>query len=392
MGRLRIKHYFFLSVFVIVSVYHIKGINLVTNATQTNDVEMPISPEMEQSLCKDLSLTLAKFPKVRLGHLPTPLEPMDRLSEILGGPRLWVKRDDCTGLSSGGNKTRKLEFLMADAQSKGADTIITQGATQSNHARQTTAAAAKLGMECHILLEDRTGSNDHSYILNGNVLLDRLHGASVSKRSGGTDMNAEMQDFAESLIEKGKNPYIIPGGGSNAIGALGYVNCARELTEQASEIGLKVDALVHATGSAGTQAGLVAGLAAIQSDIHLLGIGVRAPKDKQEQMVFDLAQKTADYLDTGIKIERDKVRAICDYVGAGYGLPTDGMIKAVKLLAQSEGLLFDPVYSGKGLDGLIDQIKKGYFAGMDNVVFLHTGGSAALFGYPETFELPGYAN
>jgi len=375
-----------------VLVNHIKGINLVTSATQINELEMSLSPEMEQSLCKDLSLTLAKFPKVRLGHLPTPLEPMDRLSEILGGPRLWVKRDDCTGLSSGGNKTRKLEFLMADAQSKGADTIITQGATQSNHARQTTAAAAKLGMECHILLDDRTGSNDNNYILNGNVLLDRLHGASVSKRSGGTDMNLEMQDFADTLTEKGKKPYIIPGGGSNPIGALGYVNCARELTEQASEIGLKIDALVHATGSAGTQAGLVAGLAAIQSSIHLLGIGVRAPKDKQEQMVFDLAQKTADYLDTGIEIERDKVRAICDYVGAGYGLPTDGMIKAVKLLAQSEGLLFDPVYSGKGLDGLIDQIKKGYFAGMDNVVFLHTGGSAALFGYPETFELPGYAN
>ena len=392
MGRLRIKHYFFLLVFVMVLVNHIKGINLVTSATQINELEMSLSPEMEQSLCKDLSLTLAKFPKVRLGHLPTPLEPMDRLSEILGGPRLWVKRDDCTGLSSGGNKTRKLEFLMADAQSKGADTIITQGATQSNHARQTTAAAAKLGMECHILLEDRTGSNDNNYILNGNVLLDRLHGASVSKRSGGTDMNLEMQDFADALIEKGKKPYIIPGGGSNPIGALGYVNCARELTEQASEIGLKIYALVHATGSAGTQAGLVTGLAAIQSSIHLLGIGVRAPKDKQEQMVFDLAQKTADYLDTGIEIERDKVRAICDYVGAGYGLPTDGMIKAVKLLAQSEGLLFDPVYSGKGLDGLIDQIKKGYFAGMDNVVFLHTGGSAALFGYPETFELPGYAN
>ena len=392
MGRPTIKHYFYHLVFAMVLVNHIEGINLVTSATQINELEMSLSPEMEQSLCKDLSLTLAKFPKVRLGHLPTPLEPMDRLSEILGGPRLWVKRDDCTGLSSGGNKTRKLEFLMADAQSKGADTIITQGATQSNHARQTTAAAAKLGMECHILLEDRTGSNDNNYILNGNVLLDRLHGASVSKRSGGTDMNLEMQDFADTLTEKGKKPYIIPGGGSNPIGALGYVNCARELTEQASEIGLKIDALVHATGSAGTQAGLVTGLAAIQSSIHLLGIGVRAPKDKQEQMVFDLAQKTADYLDTGIEIERDKVRAICDYVGAGYGLPTDGMIKAVKLLAQSEGLLFDPVYSGKGLDGLIDQIKKGYFAGMDNVVFLHTGGSAALFGYPETFELPGYAN
>lgn len=392
MGRPTIKHYFYHLVFAIVLVNHIEGINLVTSATQINELEMSLSPEMEQSLCKDLSLTLAKFPKVRLGHLPTPLEPMDRLSEKLGGPRLWVKRDDCTGLSSGGNKTRKLEFLMADALSKGADTIITQGATQSNHARQTTAAAAKLGMGCHILLEDRTGSNDNNYILNGNVLLDRLHGASVSKRSGGSDMNLEMQDFADALIEKGKKPYIIPGGGSNPIGALGYVNCARELTEQASEIGLKIDALVHATGSAGTQAGLVAGLAAIQSDIHLLGIGVRAPKDKQEQMVFELAQKTADYLGTGIKIEREKVRAICDYVGAGYGLPTDGMIKAVKLLARSEGLLFDPVYSGKGLDGLIDQINRGYFTGMDNVVFLHTGGSAALFGYPETFELPGYAN
>ncbi|WP_456243346.1 D-cysteate sulfo-lyase [Sulfitobacter sediminilitoris] len=344
------------------------------------------------SLCKELSVALSRFPKVRLGHLPTPLEPMDRLSEMLGGPRLWVKRDDCTGLSSGGNKTRKLEYLMADAQEHGADTIITQGATQSNHARQTTAAAAKLGMGCHILLEDRTGSNDPDYILNGNVLLDRLHGASVSKRAGGTDMNAEMEKLAEHLIEDGKRPYIIPGGGSNPIGALGYVNCARELAEQAMGMGLNIDALVHATGSSGTQAGLVAGLAAIQSDMHLLGIGVRAPQEKQEQMVFDLAQRTADYLGTGLKIDRSEVRANCDYVGPGYGLPTPGMIEAVKLLAQTEGLLFDPVYSGKGLDGLIDQIRKGYFDGMDNVVFLHTGGSAALFGYPETFDLPGYTD
>lgn len=351
-----------------------------------------ISPEMTMSLCKELSVALSRFPKVRLGHLPTPLEPMDRLSEMLGGPRLWVKRDDCTGLSSGGNKTRKLEYLMADAQEHGADTIITQGATQSNHARQTTAAAAKLGMGCHILLEDRTGSNDPDYILNGNVLLDRLHGASVSKRAGGTDMNAEMEKLAEHLIEDGKRPYIIPGGGSNPIGALGYVNCARELAEQAVGMGLNIDALVHATGSSGTQAGLVAGLTAIQSDMHLLGIGVRAPQEKQEQMVFDLAQRTADYLGTGLKIDRSEVRANCDYVGPGYGLPTPGMIEAVKLLAQTEGLLFDPVYSGKGLDGLIDQIRKGYFDGMDNVVFLHTGGSAALFGYPETFDLPGYTD
>lgn len=355
--------------------------------TETRD---RLSPDMTDSLCKALSVTLARFPRVRLGHLPTPLEPMDRLSEMLGGPRLWVKRDDCTGLSSGGNKTRKLEFLMADAQAKGADTIITQGATQSNHARQTTAAAAKLGMGCHILLEDRTGSNDHNYILNGNVLLDRLHGATVSKRAGGADMNKEMEDLADKLRQDGKTPYIIPGGGSNPIGALGYVNCARELAEQAADIGLEIDALVHATGSSGTQAGLVAGLAAIQSDIHLLGIGVRAPQEKQEQMVFDLAQKTADHLGTGLSIDRAQVRANCTYVGPGYGLPTDGMIASVKLLAQTEGLLFDPVYSGKGLDGLIDQVKKGYFDGMSDVVFLHTGGSAALFGYPDTFGLPGY--
>lgn len=350
---------------------------------QVGEHETPAQSEMTLSLCKELSVTLAKFPKVSLGHLPTPLEPMDRLSEILGGPRLWVKRDDCTGLSSGGNKTRKLEFLMADARQVGADTIITQGATQSNHARQTAAAAAKLAMASHILLEDRTGSNDPDYNLNGNVLLDQLYGATVAKRPGGADMNAEMEKLSQGLIAEGKHPYIIPGGGSNPIGALGYVNCARELEEQAASAGLKIDALVHATGSAGTQAGLVAGIAAIQSDIHLLGIGVRAPRDKQEGMVFDLAERTANHLDTGLRIMREDVRANCDYVGAGYGHPTEGMTEALRMLARTEGLLFDPVYSGKGLDGLIDLVRKGYFDGMENVVFLHTGGSAALFAYKD---------
>ncbi len=366
--------------------------DIVTATEHMTAQDLTSDTDVLASRCKELAVRLAQFPRVALGHFPTPLEPMDRLSEMLGGPRLWVKRDDCTGLSSGGNKTRKLEYLMADAQQKGADTIITQGATQSNHARQTAAAAAKLGMGCHILLEDRTGSNDENYIMNGNVLLDRLHGATVSKRSGGTDMNAEMERLADSLQQDGKTPYIIPGGGSNPIGALGYVNCARELVEQASGMGLKIDALVHATGSSGTQAGLVAGLAAIESDIHLLGIGVRAPQEKQEGMVFDLAQKTAAFLGMPDDIARSSVRANCDYVGPGYGLPTDGMIAALKLLAQTEGLLFDPVYSGKGLDGLIDLTRKGYFDGMSNVVFTHTGGSAALFGYPETFDLPGYSS
>jgi len=355
----------------------------VAKTMQAAENETLVQSQVTLSLCKDLSVALAKFPHVSLGHLPTPLEPMDWLSEILGGPRLWVKRDDCTGLSSGGNKTRKLEFLMADARQLDADTIITQGATQSNHARQTAAAAAKLGMTCHILLEDRTGSNDPDYKFNGNVLLDRLYGATVSTRPGGADMNAEMEKLSEGLIAEGKRPYIIPGGGSNPIGALGYVNCARELVEQAARTGLKIDALVHATGSAGTQAGLVAGLASIQSNIHLLGIGVRAPQDKQEGMVFDLAVRTANQLGNGLLIAREDVRANCDYVGAGYGHPTEGMVKALQMLARTEGLLFDPVYSGKGLDGLIDLVRKGYFDGMENVVFLHTGGSAALFAYKD---------
>jgi L-cysteate sulfo-lyase len=358
------------------------------NLVHERDTSPPVS--VTASLCKDLSIALARFPRVKLGHLPTPLEPMDRLSKMLGGPRIWVKRDDCTGLSSGGNKTRKLEFLMADAQAQGADTIITQGATQSNHARQTAAAAAKLGMSCHILLEDRTGYRDPDYTLNGNVLMDRLHGATVSKRAGGTDMDAEMAALAEKLLSEGRSPYIIPGGGSNAIGALGYVNCARELAEQAIGMGLKIDALVHATGSSGTQAGLAAGLSAIKSDIHLLGIGVRAPQERQEQMVHDLAVKTAQHLETGVTIDRDQVRANCDFVGDGYGLPTQGMKDAVRLLAETEGLLFDPVYSGKGLDGLIHLVRAGHFGDMENIVFLHTGGSAALFGYPDIFDVQDY--
>lgn len=335
--------------------------------------------------CAAVQRKLDAFPRVRLGHLPTPLEPLDRLSAHLGGPRIWVKRDDCTGLSTGGNKTRKLEFLMAEAQEAGADCVITQGATQSNHARQTAAAAARLGVDCYILLEDRTGYTDADYTSNGNVLLDRLHGATIDRRPGGADMQTEMEALADKLRAEGRRPYVMPGGGSTPVGALGYVNCALELVRQAEDSDFKIDALVHATGSAGTQAGLVAGLAAIDSDIDLLGIGVRAPREKQEAMVFDLAKRTMDHLGAGLEITRDRVRANCDYVGPGYGLPTDAMRDAVTLLARLEGLLFDPVYSGKGLSGLIDLVGKGHFADAQNVVFLHTGGSASLFGYPALF-------
>ncbi|SHH58824.1 D-cysteine desulfhydrase [Marivita hallyeonensis] len=329
----------------------------------------------------------SRFPRVNLAHLPTALEPMDRLSAELGGPRIWIKRDDCTGMSTGGNKTRKLEFLMAEAVEQGADLVITQGATQSNHARQTAACAAKLGMDCHILLEDRTGSNDPNYNLNGNVFLDFLHGATAEKRPGsGLDMNAEMETVAERFRAEGRNVYTIPGGGSNPTGALGYANAAMELVTQANNMGLRIDRIVHATGSAGTQAGLIVGLKAINANIPLLGIGVRAPKPKQEENVFNLAVKTAEKLGCPGVVQREDVVANTDYVGEGYGIPTKDGLAAIEMFARLEGILLDPVYSGKGAAGLIDQVRKGAFAGDENIVFLHTGGGVALFGYTAAFD------
>jgi len=331
---------------------------------------------------------LARFPRLPFAHLPTPLEPMENLTADYGGPKLWIKRDDCTGLAGGGNKTRKLEFLLADALAQGADTIITQGATQSNHVRQTVAIATKLGLASHVILEDRTGSRNSEYQHNGNVFLDRLFGAAIERVAGGTDMNAAMETLAGQLRDEGRNPYVIPGGGSNAIGALGYVNAALELVAQANDLGLRIDRLVHATGSAGTQAGLVAGLAAMNSGIPVLGIGVRAPKDKQEGNVFRLAGETAELIGAPGAVRREQVMANCDYVGEGYGISTRESVAAIEGFARREGILLDPVYSGKGAAGLIDLLQRGEFAAEENVVFLHTGGSQALFAYNDDFPYP----
>jgi L-cysteate sulfo-lyase len=332
---------------------------------------------------------LARFPRRFIAHLPTPLERLDRLSAELGGPEIWIKRDDCTGLSTGGNKTRKLEFLMAEAELQGAEMVITQGATQSNHARQTAAFAAKLGMKCHILLEDRTGSNDADYNHNGNVLLDHLHGATTEKRPGGGDMNHEMEKVADTLRADGQQVYTIPGGGSNPTGALGYVNCAFELLGQVNDAGLKIDHIVHATGSAGTQAGLIVGLKAMNAQIPLLGIGVRAPKAKQEENVFNLACATAEKLGCPGVVAREDVVANTDYVGEGYGIPTESGLEAIRMFAELEAILLDPVYSAKGAAGFIDLIRNGHFKKGERVVFLHTGGSAALFGYTAAFDFSG---
>ena len=274
---------------------------------------------------------------------------------------------------------------MADAEQQGADTIITQGAVQSNHARQTAAIAAKLGYECYLLLENRTGSDDLDFLANGNVLLDDIYNARLSDFPAGTDMNQEMLSLSEELRAAGKKPYIIPGGGSNRIGALGYVNAAYELVGQCNDQGLKVDHIVHATGSTGTQAGLVTGLTAIHSGIDLMGISVRAPKEAQEENVYRLACETAEFIGSSAALNRSDVVANSDYVGEGYGMPTDGMIEAVEMTARHESILLDPVYSGKGMAGLIDLIRQGFYRREENIVFIHTGGAQALSGYRSLF-------
>jgi L-cysteate sulfo-lyase len=332
-------------------------------------------------------MLLTSFPRVPLAHLPTPLELLPNLTKHLGGPEIWVKRDDCTGLATGGNKTRKLEFSMGEALEKGADTIITVGAVQSNHVRQTAAAACKLGMKCEVLLEHRVEDPSELYRTSGNVLLDRIFGANLREFDKGTDFDAAMDDVAEEVRASGGVPYIVPGGASNPVGALGYVGCGEELLQQFDEQNLKIDHLVTATGSAGTHGGLVVGLRASGSDLPILGIGVNAPQDVQEERVFNLACETAELIGKPGCVSREDIVADCNYIGPGYGEPTEGMNEAVLMLARQEGLLFDPVYSGKALAGMIDYIRDGRFSSEEKIVFLHTGGSAGLFAYADNLQL-----
>ena len=291
---------------------------------------------------------LSEFPSVPLCHQPTPLEFMPRMSESLGGPRLWIKRDDCTGLATGGNKTRKLEFLIADAIEKGADMVVTQGAVQSNHVRQTAAAACKFGLDCHALLERRVPDRADDYETTGNVLFDQMFGTSLEFRPAGLDMNAEAMAVTEKLAAAGRKPYFIPGGGSNEIGALGYVSCAYELLDQIKANNLDVGWIVLATGSAGTHAGMLAGLHAAGSTIPVMGISVRQPEDKQIAAVHKLAVLTAAQLtDTPLGVE--KVIVDDGYVGAGYGQPTQGTLDAINLIARREGCFLIRFIRAKGL-------------------------------------------
>src|SRR5690606_10915322 len=331
-------------------------------------------------------MQLSKFPRRRYTAQPTRLVPLRRLSAHLGGPTIWLKRDDELGLAGGGNKARKLEFLVAEALERGADTLITTGAVQSNHCRSTLAAARTEGLECRLVIEERVpGSYDER--ATGNNFLFRLLGAEkIAVVPTGTDLAAAMQAEVDELAAAGRVGYMVPGGGSNPLGALGYVVAAKELVAQFDELDLVVDNLVVASGSGGTHAGLVAGLTGLSTGVRVLGVSTRADKAAQEAKILDLARRTSALAGSSVEVMPEDVEVLDGYVGEGYSLPTEGMVEAVRLFARLEGVLLDPVYAGKAAAGLIDLVRQGAFDPDAAVVFVHTGGWPALFAYQDLFS------
>jgi D-cysteine desulfhydrase len=308
----------------------------------------------------------------------TPIEKLSRFSKAINGPDIYIKRDDLLGLTAGGNKTRKLEFLVADALKKGADTLITSGAVQSNHCRLTLSAAVKEGMKCRLVLNELIpGSYDPE--AGGNIFLFHLLGTeNIEIVSHEEALDAAVERHMKLLAEEGRTGYVIPMGGSNPIGATGYVACAQEIQDQIFNLGMSMDAVVCASGSSGTQAGLVTGMVGCNMNIPVIGINVGVKEKGQADAVYELVTETADHLGISTDIPRSAVICFDDYMGPGYSLPTPEMAKAVRLLAETEGILLDPVYTGKTMAGLIDLSKKGYFRKNQNVLFLHTGGVPAL--------------
>lgn len=330
-------------------------------------------------------MDLARFPRVRLAHAPTPLEPLDGLRKPLGGgPRLWVKRDDATGLAGGGNKTRKLEYLLGAALAEGADCVVTTGGVQSNHARQTAAAAARLGLACELVLTRVVPDRPPGYETTGNVLLEHLLGARVHIRDGDTDRTAAMDAVADEARAKGAKPYIVPTGGSNRTGALGYARAALELVGQAAERDLRIDHVVHASSSGGTQAGLAAGLHLLGHPARVTGVDVEADAAATEAGVRALASEVASALGSRKPLPEAVVQVLAGHAGPAYGVPTGAMAAAVRRVARTDGLLLDPVYSGKAMAGLIALTEQGAFRDDENVVFLHTGGMPSIFAYGDS--------
>lgn len=331
---------------------------------------------------------LGKFdtlPRTRLATTPTPIELMPRLTEQLGGPQLYVKRDDLTGLALGGNKARQLEFYMGDAASQGSDVILITGALQSNFVRTAAASAAKMGMDCHVQLEERVPDVDPTHRASGNVLLDKLLGAHIYSYPEGEDeagADRQIGEIAEQLKEQGKKPYVIHlSPGYPPLGALGYIVAAQEILEQIKASNLQIDDIIVASGSTSTHAGLLYGLRALGSNIHVTGVCVRRSEDQQAPRVLARCVELSALLETPEYVSSDDVVVTDVALAPGYGQLNDKTIEALTLAARNEGLILDPVYTGKVMAGLIDRVRNNTYQSSDNVLFLHTGGQPALFAY-----------
>jgi len=312
---------------------------------------------------------MKEIARLDFAHLPTPVERLPRLSEFLGGPEILVKRDDQTGLATGGNKTRKLEYLLAEARGEGADTLITTGAVQSNHCRQTAAAAARCGFDCILVLV-----GEQPETVSGNLFLDQLFGAEIVWTKIETRDATLQRVFSKSLSDGGQ-PYMVPYGGSNPTGASAYAFAMKELIEQ----GIAADWIVFASSSGGTQAGMVVGAHLFDFQGQVLGISVDEPAEVLQSRVAELAMGVADFMGEGLSITPQEIQVNADYLGGGYGVVSDTERESIRLFAIYEGILLDPVYTGRAAGGMIDLIRKGFFSPDDRVLFWHTGGMPALF-------------
>ena len=333
-------------------------------------------------------MDLSRFPRRRYSVGPTPLEFLPNFTRALSelcpeglGPQIWIKRDDMLGLTPGGNKTRKLEFLAADALAQGADTLITCGAPQSNHCRATLSSAIKENMKCRFVIEERV-PDSYNADASGNNFLFRLMGVeSVTVVPAGTNMLAAMQLVASELAALGRKGYIVPGGGSNAVGGLGYVACAQELQQQFFEQGVQIDKVVVGSGSSGTHGGLLAGFLGNNIQIPIIGIGVSRDPVDQDPLVHKEAQAVADLLGLNMTVPREAVLSFGDWWRPKYSVPNAAMVEAVQMLARTEAILLDPVYTGKIMAGLIGLARKGYFKPDEKVLFVHTGGAPSLHAF-----------
>jgi D-cysteine desulfhydrase family pyridoxal phosphate-dependent enzyme len=344
-------------------------------------IVQPSSPRRSDAVFWRCSMLIGRLPRARLCPLPTPLEELPRFSEALGGPRILMKRDDLTGLAMGGNKARELEFLLGDAVAHDADTIITCGGSQSNHVRMTTAGAAKLGMTAHLVL----GPGEHEE-MQGNILLDRVLGAEIHWVDT-NDLDAQwakMEAIALELKTAGRRPFIIPRGGASPSGSAAYVNCVLEMSQQLNDMGSGANWLFLASGTGGTQAGLMLGARwMMPQPFRVVGISVSRTSDDMRVRVSHHANEVAALLGAPFDFGPDDVLVHDEYIGQGYGKPTPAGMEATRLMARTEGILLDPVYSAKGVAGMMDLVRRGVVGRDDTVMFLHTGGQPAIFAYDQ---------